>query len=130
LYSLITIKAEAATINNQQSTIRGYHQVIDCYCKGYKEKLLKSTDETTIKKIHAIVSSKSQAQADLAMRVMRAIFNFAKYEYRGNEYEIIYKDNPVKILSHLSNWNQVPPKQTRISKSQIGDFFATVDDAY
>ncbi|MCI2283032.1 hypothetical protein L3081_05995 [Colwellia sp. MSW7] len=35
------------------------------------------------------------------MRVMRAIFNFAKYEYRGNENEIIYKDNPVKILSHL-----------------------------
>ena len=110
----------------QPSTIRGYHQVIDCYFKDYKEKPLKSIDETTIKKIHAIVSSKSQAQADLAMRVLRALFNFAKYEYRGNENEIIYKDNPVKILSHLRNWNHVPRKQTRISKFQLGDFFSTI----
>lgn len=59
---------------------------------------------------------------------MRALFNFAKYEYRGNENEIIYKDNPVKILSHLRNWNHVPRKQTRISKSQLGNFFVTIEN--
>jgi hypothetical protein len=104
----------------QKSTIRGYQQVINCYFKNYREKPLKSLDETAIKKIHSAVSATSQAQADLAMRVMRALFNFAKYEYRGNENEIIYKDNPVKILSHLRNWNHVPRKQTRISKSRLG----------
>ena len=111
----------------QPSTVKGYHQVINCYFKDYREKPLISIDETTIKKIHSVVSVKSQAQADLAMRVMRALFNFAKYEYRGNENEIIYKDNPVKILSHLRNWNHVPRKQTRISKSQLNDFFTTVE---
>ena len=110
----------------QPSTVRGYQQVISCYFKDYREKPLKSLDEPSIKNIHAIVSDKSQAQADLAMRVMRALFNFAKYEYRGSENETIYKNNPVKILSHLRNWNHVPRKQTRISKSQLGQFFSTI----
>ena len=113
--------------NLQPSTIRGYRQIINCYFKDYREKPLKNLDEASIKKIHSVVSATSQAQADLAMRVMRALFNFAKYEYRGNENEIIYKDNPVKILSHLRNWNHVPRKQTRISKSQLGNFFATIE---
>lgn len=111
----------------QQSTVRGYTQVIHCYFKNYREKPFKNLDEAVIKKIHSIVSTTSQAQADLAMRVMRALFNFAKYEYRGSENEIIYKDNPVKILSHLRNWNHVPRKQTRISKSQLSNFFATIE---
>ena len=110
----------------QPSTVRGYQQVISCYFKDYREKPFKSIDEAAIKHIHAIVSAKSQAQADLAMRVMRALFNFAKYEYRGSENEAIYKNNPVKILSHLRNWNHVPRKQTRISKSQLGEFFSTI----
>ena len=110
----------------QPSTVRGYQQVISCYFKDYRERPLKSIDETAIKNIPANVSAKSQAQADLAMRVMRALFNFAKYEYRGSENEAIYKNNPVKILSHLRNWNHVPRKQTRISKSQLGEFFSTI----
>ena len=112
--------------NLQKSIVRGYLQVIRCYFKDYREKPLKHLDEAAIKQIHSVVSTTSQAQADLAMRVMRALFNFAKYEYRGNENEIIYKENPVKILSHLRNWNHVHRKQTRISKSQLGDFFATI----
>jgi hypothetical protein len=87
----------------QKSTVRGYQQVINYYFKDYREKPLKSLDEAVIKKIHSVVSITSKAQADLAMRVMRALFNFAKYEYRGNENEMIYNDNPVKILSHLRN---------------------------
>lgn len=111
----------------QPSTVRGYVQVIQCYFKDYREKPLKSLDESAIKKIHADVTNRSQAQADLAMRVMRSLFNFAKYEYRGNDNEIIYKENPVKILSHLRHWNHVPRKQTRIKKSQLKDFFTTIE---
>ncbi len=111
----------------QPSTVRGYQQVISCYFKDYREKPFKSIDEAVVKKIHSTVSTKSLAQADLAMRLMRALFNFAKYEYRGSENEAIFKSNPVKILSHLRNWNHVPRKQTRISKSQLGQFFSTIE---
>jgi integrase len=111
----------------QPSTVRGYHQIISCYFKDYREKPFKSIDEAAIKNIHSTVSTKSQAQADLAMRLMRALFNFAKYEYRSCDNEAIYKNNPVKILSHLRNWNHVPRKQTRISKSQLGVFFAAIE---
>lgn len=111
----------------QPSTVRGYQQVISCYFKDYREKPFKSIDEAAIKKIHATVSTKSQAQADLAMRVMRALFNFAEYEYRGSENEAIYKSNPVKILSHLRNWNHVPRKQTRIIKSKLAKSLASLN---
>lgn len=111
----------------QASTVRGYQQVISCYFKDYREKPFKSIDETVVKKIHSTVSTTSLAQADLAMRLMRALFNFSTYEYRGSENELIFKDNPVKILSHLRNWNHVPRKQTRISKSQLGEFFSAIE---
>ena len=89
---------------------------------------LKSIDEAAIKHIHAIVSAKSLAQADLAMRLMRALFNFAEYEYRSCDNEAIFKNNPVKILCHLRNWNHVPRKQTRISKTQLRQFFSAIEE--
>jgi integrase len=112
----------------KDSTVRGYKQAVNCYFKNFKDKPFKMLDEQTVKSIHAEVSKKSQAQADLAMRVLRALFNFAKYEYRGSNNEIIFKENPVQILSHLRNWNHVPRKQTRISKSKLNCFFSTIDD--
>jgi integrase len=61
-------------------------------------------------------------------RVLRAIFNFAKYEYRGTDGVFIFNDNPVKILSHKRQWNHVPRKQTRIRPSELKQYLTAVNE--
>jgi integrase len=70
----------------------------------------------------------SMAQADLCMRTLRALFNYAKYEYRGCDKSIIFGDNPVTILSHQRSWNNVDRKNTYVRPHQMPEFFRVIHD--
>lgn len=48
------------------------------------------------------------------MRVLRALFNYAIYEYQDGNGHPIITINPVKYLSHTQAWNRVDRKQTVI----------------
>lgn len=109
------------------STVRGYQIVIDTYLGAYREKPLITIDEDTVKKEHARISKASPAQADLVMRFLRALFNFAKYEYRGIDNTCIFTNNPVQILSHLRQWNKVDRRNTRLTKSQLPAWFNALE---
>ena len=54
------------------NTLRGYNQVMDCYLEDYREEPLIYFDENTVKKVHASITKRSKAQADLTMRFIRA----------------------------------------------------------
>ncbi|MCI2283019.1 tyrosine-type recombinase/integrase [Colwellia sp. MSW7] len=100
-------------------TIVGYRQVINCYLKAWKEKPLIRLDEFEVTAIHKKVSQNSKAQADLMARVLRALFNYANREYRGNDGAFIFANNPVKELSHKKQWNHVGRKNTRIRSKEL-----------
>lgn len=106
-----------------ETTLRGYRLVVNSYFKAYKSKPLAAITEDIIKREHSRISADSQAQADLVMRVLRALFNFAKYEYRGRDNRILFEHNPVSILSHQRSWNKVPRKHTRITRGQLPTWF-------
>ena len=110
------------------NTLRGYNQVMDCYLEDYREEPLIYFDENTVKKVHANITKRSKAQADLTMRFIRALFNFAKFEYRDENGVSHFEENPVHILSHLRAWHHVGRKQTYLNGQQIGAFLDAVDD--
>jgi len=112
----------------KDKTVIGYKQVISCYLKEWHNKPLIKLNEDEVKYIHQQVSKRSKAQADLMARVLRAIFNFAKYEYRGTDDSFIFNDNPVKILTHRRQWNHVPRKQTRIRPTELKQYLFTVNE--
>jgi integrase len=107
-------------------TIRGYKQVIKSYLIDWKAKPLIKLNEDEITSIHQQATKRSKAQADLMARVLRAIFNFARYEYRGTDGVFLFTENPVKILSHKRQWNHVPRKQTRIRPVELKRYLAAV----
>jgi len=111
----------------KDKTVLGYKQVITCYLKEWQNKPLIKLNEDEVTHIHQQVSKRSKAQADLMARVLRAIFNFAKYEYRGTDDVLIFNDNPVKILSHKRQWNHVPRKQTRIRPTELKQYLTAVN---
>ena len=112
----------------KDKTVLGYKQVITCYLKEWQSKPLLKLNEDEVTYIHQQVSKRSKAQADLMARVLRAIFNFAKYEYRGTDGIFIFNDNPVKILSHKRQWNNVPRKQTRIRPTELKQYLFAVNE--
>lgn len=119
--------AYLASKSLKEKTVLGYKQVITCYLKEWQNKPLIKLNEDEVTYIHQQVSKRSKAQADLMARVLRAIFNFAKYEYRGTDGVFIFADNPVKILSHKRQWNHVPRKQTRIRPTELKQYLTAVN---
>ncbi|MFT5816332.1 MAG: integrase [Psychroserpens sp.] len=118
-----------------QNTIKGYNQIINSYLLAYQAKPLHKITEDEVTIIHSKITEgnyefmrkPSAAQADLCMRLLRALFNFAKYEYRGFNKEFIYSDNPVKILSHLKSWHGIERKNTYIKPKQIQQFLTAIE---
>ena len=114
-------KAYRGSRNLKETTLRGYDGVIRNHLRGFQQKPLKKLDRRSVIDIHAGIDSK--AQADLTMRVLRAIFNFAKYEYCYQDGSSIFPENPVEILSHRKQWNNVRRKQTHLRPGELPIFY-------
>lgn len=108
------------------NTLKGYHSVLNTYLVEYRDKPLINITEDTVKKEHSRLTKSSPAQADHTMRFLRAIFNYAKYEYRGVDNGYLFEQNPVQILSHHRLWNKVGRKNTRITIGQLKAWFEGV----
>ncbi len=65
------------------------------------------------------LTDRSPAQANQAMRILRALLNFARGEYRPGDKPIIV-ENPVAILSDTKVWNRVKSRSGRIPTDKIG----------
>lgn len=65
----------------------------------------------------------SKARANNAMRVLRALFNFAMFEYLAEDGKPIITINPVKYLSHTRAWFRIERKQTVIKPHQLKNWY-------
>jgi len=107
-------------------TLRGYNQVINCYFSDWKNLSIHLITEEMISTCHRDVTKKSPAQADLAMRFLKALFNYAKHEYKTAKSEPIFILNPVEILNHKRQWNNVGRKNTRLKQKELKPWFDAV----
>ena len=110
-----------------ESSLRGYNQIFHTYLSDWHASPISNLTETMIKERHSLLSRTSRAQADYCMRVLRALFNFAQFEYKDSQDRPIYLYNPVKILSHKRQWNHVPRKQTRLTQTDIKKLLETLE---
>ncbi|MBC3767451.1 tyrosine-type recombinase/integrase [Neptunicella marina] len=109
-------------------TLRGYDQVMDCYFDDWAKKRLADLTENRIYRRHCELTKRSPAQADLAMRMLRALFNFARAEYKSSDGRTLFPYNPVAVLSEKRCWNNVARKQTRLRPSQLKPFLKVVNE--
>lgn len=105
-------------------TLTDYHCVLHEVTPDWLDKPITKITREMIAKRHAHHgTSNSKARANNAMRVLRALFNFAMYEYQTGEGEPIIVVNPVKYLSHTRGWFRVDRKQTVIKTHQLADWY-------
>lgn len=108
-------------------TLTDYHSVLHEVVPDWLDKPLTTITREMIATRHSQHgATNSRARANNAMRVLRAIFNFAMYEYQTGDGQPIIVVNPVKYLSHTRGWFRVDRKQTVIKPHQLIDWYSGI----
>lgn len=68
----------------------------------------------------------SEARSNLAMRYLRALFNFAIAKYKDAEGRALIAENPVKALSETRAWFRVDRRSTLIKPHELKPWFDVV----
>lgn len=86
-------------------------------------KTITSIDRATVERLHATLGERSQAQANYALRLLRAVLSFGSERF-GSEGEPLILHNPVKSLK--KSWFRVDRRQTYVKPGQLPSWFSAV----
>ena len=93
----------------------------NCF-KDWKDKAITGIDKDMVHRKHlALGEKRGEAYANLAMRLLRAVINFAKERYAG------IGDNPVAALSRTRAWYRVERRRTLIKPHELPAFFKALN---
>tara|TARA_B110000879_G_scaffold191968_1_gene257633 strand:- start:337 stop:1341 length:1005 start_codon:yes stop_codon:yes gene_type:complete len=108
-------------------TKKDYHSVFGEVIPDWWDKPINTITREMIAKRHSNHGlNHSKARANNAMRVLRALFNFAMFEYQSDDGQPIININPVKYLSHTRAWFRIERKQTVIKPHQLKAWYGGV----
>ncbi len=107
-------------------TVHDYKRVLNEGFKDWHTRPLKDITRDLVASKHRKLGESSQARANNAMRVLRALFNFASEVYEDEEGRSLFPDNPVKRLSKTTAWFNVERKQTIIKTHELEVWFESV----
>ncbi len=108
------------------STIYDYTKALNSYLPDWKNKPLLEITKDMVAKRHNLIGERSKAQANLVMRYLRAIFNFAAGQYENSKGEPMIPDNPVKRLSQTRAWYRIERRQTIIKLHDLAPWYTAV----
>ena len=112
----------------KQTTITNYKQILSKAFSNWGDKPLISITKDKIAKHHEkLGDAHGEAYANLAMRVLRAIFNFAAGQYEDSQGRSLIIENPVKRLSQTRAWYRVERRQTFIKSHELAPWYKGVE---
>lgn len=108
-------------------TLDDYSEVINGYLSDWKDIKLKDINRRMIQDKHKELSERSKAQANMVMRVFRAIYNFSIEHYLDDdENPILPPINPVRTLTAKKAWNKIKRRKTYINEDKLPDWINAV----
>lgn len=108
-------------------TLYDYQRVLNIAFDKWKDKPLTAITKEMIAKQHKKLGEENgEAYANLAMRVLRALFNFAAGQYEDSQGRSLITDNPVKRLSQTRAWYRVERRQSFIKSHELSDWYTGV----
>lgn len=115
----------AARKSLKPTTKRDYRKCVDSYFNDWLNKPMVGITRDLVEQRHQKLSEKSEAQANLAMRFLRALFNFSS-EYRDGKGRVIITDNPVRRLSAKKIWNKIEKRNNYVAPHQLKKWWEAV----
>jgi integrase len=101
------------------NTVKGYQRVMGISFGDWRKRPLVEITGDMVGKRHAVLGERyGKAWANLSMRVLRALFNFAAANYEVGGKALVL-DNPVKRLSRTRAWFRIDRRETLIKPHQL-----------
>lgn len=110
------------------STEYDYKMVFAWGLLPWKTRSMTSITKDEVIERHKALSKKSKARANLAMRLLRALFNFAMAKYDDTLGNPIITINPVLVLSRLKLWHRIKRRRTVIEVGELPGWIRAVCD--
>ena len=114
--------------NLSPGTVRLYQRCMDRHLVDWRRKLLRDITKDMVERRHQVLGAHSPSQANLAMRFLRALFNFAIGRYEDASGNSLLVDNPVRRLSQTRAWYRESRRQTVVKAHELGAWFSAVLD--
>ncbi|MGH6627025.1 MAG: tyrosine-type recombinase/integrase [Burkholderiaceae bacterium] len=96
------------------------------YFEDWLEKPIAEITKDMVARRHGKIGETSPAQANLAMRFLRALFNFAIGRYEDSKGQPLIGANPVTRLSQTKAWYRVERRQSIIKSHELSAWFQAV----
>lgn len=75
----------------------------------------------------SLTADRGAAQADHAMRFLRALINFARFHYEAADGTPLVAENPVQRLSQTKAWNRAKRRTSYVKPHQLRAWFEAVE---
>jgi integrase len=105
------------------STISDYNRVMKWAFEDWYSKPVTEITKDMVENRHRERGKRSQARANNAMRVLRAIINHARNKFEDAKGNPIILINPVERLSQNRAWFKVEKRQTLIKAHQLAPWY-------
>ena len=113
--------------NLKERTLYDYRRLTKVAFADWQDKAMIDISKDMISKRHnKIGSERGEAYANLAMRFLRALFNFAIAQYEDGNGKSILQENPVMRLTQTRAWYRVDRRQTVIKPHQLAQWYQAV----
>ncbi len=109
------------------ATVQDYRRLMREVFKDWQGRELRSLTKDRVQKRHQDYGQRSPARANNAMRLLKALFNFARGQYEDSQGRSLFPENPVDRLSHVKGWHRVERRRTLIKKSELPAWFEAVE---
>ena len=110
------------------TTLHDYEHIKTKDFASWLKKPIVEITKNMIERKHADLGKKSHARANNAMRVLRAVFNYAIAKYEDSDGSNVLLVNPVTRLSKTRTWFKIQRRQTVIRAHQLGAWINGVLD--
>ena len=108
------------------STVDDYRKTMKQTFSDWMNKPLASITKDKVRRRHEKRGKESKARANNAMRVLRAVFNFAAEVYEDQNGVSRFPSNPVAVLSKTKAWHKVERRKTYLPKETLPKWFDAV----
>ncbi|MES9950052.1 MAG: integrase family protein [Candidatus Thiodiazotropha sp.] len=108
-------------------TKKDYRKAMDETFKDYLDKPLSDLTGELVLKLYKARKEESPSRASNAARVLSALFNFARVEYRKADGESYFPTNPVDTIKERRLRYVAPRRKTHIAKENLRQWFDVVE---
>lgn len=104
----------------KKKSIYDYRRVLNIAFVKLCVKPLTSITKDIVSKMHRSIGEEhGEAYANLSMRILRALFNFAAEKYEDSSGRSLITENPVRSLSRTRAWYSIERRKTFIQSHEL-----------